>query len=103
MSGGMRAWKSQIQMAVVADRGCLRLLAGAQQRPAIALGGPFEGLDAGAFVRAVTERLRLRAAAAAPPVGLACDQFDQPRLATADLGSFRHALPPGSDVLSCRR
>ena len=34
-------------MAVVADRRCLGALAGAQQRPAVALSGPFQGLDAG--------------------------------------------------------
>src|SRR5437870_5567460 len=84
-------------MAVVADRRRLGALAGTQQRPAVALGGPFQGLDAGALVRAIAERVRLRAAAAAPPIGLAGDQFDQHRLTAADLGFAAHApIPPAS-------
>src|SRR5262244_672512 len=70
----------QRQMRVVADRRLLGLLAGAQERAAIALHLPFHRLDAGAFVRAVAERLALRAAAAAPPVGLAGDELHQRRL-----------------------
>src|SRR5438270_7034494 len=80
-------------MAVVADWRRIGALARAQQRPPIALDRPFQRLDAGALVRAIAERLGLRATAAAPPIGLARDQFDQHRLAPADFRLIAHAAP----------
>src|SRR5262245_24488380 len=71
-------------MAVVADRGLGGALAGAQQRAPGALGGPFDRTKRRALVRAVAERLALRAAARAPPVGLARHQVDLDRHSSAD-------------------
>ena len=71
-------------MAVVAERRRLAALARAQERLAIALDLPLQRLDAGALMRAVTERLALRTPAAAPPIGFARNKLDQHRLAPAN-------------------
>src|SRR2546430_13161864 len=91
---------SNILVAVVTDRRALGELAGAQQSAAVALDLPFHRLDAGALVRAVAERLALRAAAAAPPIGFAGDQLHQHRLASTDLGLAAHDVPPPASVAS---
>src|SRR5690348_2611076 len=85
-------------MRVVADGRLLGLLASAQQGTAVALDRPFHGLDAGALVRAVAERLALRAAAAAPPVGLASYELDQRRLIVAFLRFSAHCVAPPPSV-----
>src|ERR1700722_3177359 len=85
---------SQLQMAVVTNRRSLRTFAGAQQSSAVALDLPLQRLDAGALVRAIAERLALRAPAAAPPIGLAGDELDEDRLAAADFRFAAHVAPP---------
>src|SRR3954453_4662627 len=91
---------SQLLVAAVADRRRLRALAGAQQRAAIAFHLPLQRLDAGSFMRAVAERLALRATAAAPPIGLAGHQFPQHRLTAADHGFAAHGFSPPASVAS---
>src|SRR5947209_20443798 len=82
-------------MAIVAKRRARAPLAGAEVDHARALGDPFHRLEAGALVRAVAERLRLRTPAAAPPVGLAFLHAQQQRRAASDFGGA-HAAPPAS-------
>src|SRR3954452_11619869 len=82
-------------MAVIAERRARGALAGAEVHHARALGDPFHRLEPGALVRAVAERLRLGAPAAAPPIGLAFLHAEQQRRAAADL-RIAHAAPPAS-------
>src|SRR5262245_55985828 len=89
-------------MAVVAERRGLGALAGAEHHRAVARRLPFQRLEAMALVRAVAERLALRAPATAPPVGFASDHVDNDRLAPAEFGLTGHrplqlrsrAMPP---------
>src|SRR5262245_38614607 len=91
---------AQRQMGVVADRRLAGLLARAQEGAAVALDRPLHGLDAGALVRAVAERLALRAPAAAPPVRLAGDQLYQDRLVIPLARLATHVVAPPASVAS---
>src|SRR5829696_2344405 len=95
-----RNHRSQLLMAVVADGRRFGALAGTQQRAAIALHFPLQRLDAGAFMRAVAERLAVGTAAAAPPIGLAGHKFDEHRLTAADHGFAAHGFTPPASVAS---
>src|SRR5262249_60004610 len=86
----------QRQVSVVADRRLAGLLARAQERAAVAVDRPLHGLDAGSLVRAVAERLALRATAAAPPIRLAGDQLHQDRLVMPLARLTPHVTPPAS-------
>src|SRR5262245_34358094 len=85
---------SQVLVAVVADRRRLGALAGAEHHRAVARRLPFQRLEAVALVRAVAERLALRAPATAPPIGFAGDHVDDDRLAPAEFGLTGHRRLP---------
>src|SRR5579862_2945206 len=82
-------------MAVIAQRRSPGAFAGAEIALARSLGNPLQRLEVGHLVRTVAERLRLGAAAAAPPVSLALDDVDDDRFASANV-RFAHAAPPPS-------
>src|ERR1700722_5419431 len=86
-------------MAPIAQRLFSAALAGAE----VGLGAlgrlVFDGRKARALVRAVAERLALRAAAGAPPVGLARFHLDRQAPAPAHLRHLVHAHAPPPCVL----
>src|SRR5690349_17180152 len=80
-------------MRAVAERLIVRRLAPANVECPGPVGNERQWLNSGAFMRAVAERLRLRAAAAAIPVFLAFRQLDLVRSLLSDECVFRHLKP----------
>src|SRR6202171_2245578 len=84
-------------MAPIAQRLVRGALAGAEPDFLVRGCFPFLRAEFASFVRAVAERLRLRAPAGAPPIALAGHDVDRDRPAAAD---FRHSahrpFPPPS-------
>src|SRR5580704_5330057 len=87
-------------MAAIAQRLVRGTLAGAE--PDFFVGGclPFLRAEFAAFVRAVAERLRLRAPAGAPPVAFAGCDVDRDRPPAADFRYSAHVFFPPPSVAS---
>src|SRR6266849_3487320 len=86
-------------MAAVAHRLLVAALASAEPGLLDLLGLPFDRRESRALVRAVAERLLLRAPAGAPPIAFAGLDIDRERLPSADLRFCAHAhavAPPAS-------
>src|SRR5580704_13031364 len=91
---------SQILMAAIAQRLVRGAFAGAE--PDFFVGGrfPFLGAEFASLVRAVAERLRLRAPASAPPVAFAGRDVDRDRPPAADFRNSAHIFFPPPSVAS---
>src|SRR5215475_12353896 len=96
---GTLAAPLQPLMAAVAHRAAAGALAGAEPSLLRLLSLPLDRRERRALVRAVAERLRLRAPAGAPPIALAGLDIDRQRRAAADFRLCAHAhvhAPPAS-------
>ena len=73
-------------MRTITQRAVLGVLAGAEKRFLVGVGGPSQWREVGAFVRAVAEGLVLRLAARTPIVGFACFDLDWEWSFTSNVG-----------------
>src|SRR5580692_5771888 len=87
-------------MAPIAQRLVRGALAGAEPDFLVGFRLPFLRPEFRAFVRAVAERLRLRAPAGAPPVAFAGRDVDRDRPPSADFRHCAHIVFPPPSVAS---